>query len=763
MSRFRFSADFVLLVISAATLTAGAVLFALGLATIARAVWFIGALPVLLALALSIGKALLERRAGVDILALLSIGLALTLRETAAAAVIALMVASGRALERYAQDRAKREMTALLSRAPREAVRWENGQWASVPLEQVRPGDRVMVRSGVCVPVDGALTGAAQLDESTLTGESEIKQREAGEGICSGAVNAGAPFEMVASARSDDSTFAGIVRMVRAAQQERSPAARLADRYALFFVLVSLALAGASWLIAGDIGRALAVLVVASPCPLILAVPVAIVSGMSQCAKRGILIKGGGALERLAQASILFFDKTGTLTGGRARLVSIDCGPQTDSDTVLRYAASLAQASGHVISEALTIAARERNLSLSMPSDIAETAGAGLVGTVDGRRVAIGSFAYVCTHAAVAPWSERLLRNIGYEGGAAVFVAVDANMIGAVRMADQLRLETPRALRLLKREGIKRLVMLTGDRRDIAETVGALLGVTQVCAEQTPADKLRAIEAARADGIVLMVGDGVNDAPALAAADVGVAMGARGAGAASEAADAVLLVDRLDRLVDAIRIARHARRIAVQSVVVGMALTIAAMIVAAFGMLPPIAGALLQEVIDVVVIVNALRASRVRSLVAASELPQADVRRLKAEHEALAPVLTQIRTLADGLPQLSAARVAAALSDVNESLDRHLIPHERSDDADVYPRLASLLGGDDPLAAMSSAHREIFRTARLLRQLASNLPADGPDLVQLREAQRLLYGLEAIVRLHCAQEEELFHTMSAGG
>ncbi|AWV02933.1 heavy metal translocating P-type ATPase [Burkholderia sp. JP2-270] len=759
MSRIPWSIDFMLLVFAAVTLAGGGMCVAFGLPSLARVVWLLGTLPVLLALTVSIAKAVVRRQAGIDVLAWLAIGLAMALDETLTAAVIALMLASGRTLERYAQDRAQREMTALLSRAPRQAIRFENGEWHSVALETIRPGDRLLVRSGEFVPVDGTLTDDAELDESMLTGESSIQRRSSGELACSGVVNAGAPFEMVARATVGDSTFAGIVRMVESAQRERSPAVRLADRYAAFFVLVSLLIAGISWLVTGDVARALAVLVVATPCPLILAVPVAIVSGMSRCSKRGVLVKGGGALERLAQATILFFDKTGTLTGGRARIVSIECGPDVGTHDVLRFAASLAQASGHVISDALTVAARERHVNLSPPSAVEETAGEGVTGQVDNRTVAIGKFGYVSARSTVVPWSDAFLRRVGSQGGAAVFVGVDGVMIGAIQMADQVRLETPRALRLLKREGVKRLIMLTGDRRDIAETVGELLGVTDVRAEQTPTDKLAAIRAARKEGVVIMVGDGVNDAPALAAADVGIAMGARGAAASSEAADVVLLVDRLDRLVDAMRIARQSRRIALQSVVIGMSLSVAAMTIAALGFLQPIAGAVIQEVIDVVVIINALRASLVRPRSTEARVADIDVEKLKSEHLALAPVMDQIRDLADRIPKLSGALMASELADVIDSLDERLLPHEQSDDLDVYPRLAPLLGGEDPLAAMSSAHREIFKMVRSLRQMVTDMPDDGPDVTQMQAIQRLLYGLEAIVRLHCAQEEELFHAV----
>ncbi|KWC78691.1 cation transporter [Burkholderia cepacia] len=761
MSRVPWSIDLVLLILAAATLAGGGVCVAFGQPSLARFAWLLGTLPVLLALTVSLVKAVMRRQAGIDVLAWLAIALAVVLDETLAAAVIALMLASGRTLERYAQDRAQREMSALLGRAPRQATRFENGEWRSVAPDTLVPGDRLLVRSGEFVPVDGTLTGNAELDESMLTGESSTLRRRSGENACSGVVNAGAPFEMVARATAGDSTFAGIVRMVERAQRERSPSVRLADRYAAFFVLASLLVAGIAWLLTGDVARALAVLVVASPCPLILAVPVAIVSGMSRCSKRGILVKGGGALERLAQATILFFDKTGTLTGGRARIVAIECGADVAADDVLHFAASLAQASGHIISDALTVAARERRIDLALPSAVIETAGEGVTGRVDNRTVAIGKFEYVSACASIAPWSDAFLARVVSEGGAAVFVGVDGVMIGAIQMADQVRLETPRALRLLKREGVERLVMLTGDRHDIAEAVGELLGVTDVRAEQTPADKLAAIQAARQEGVTIMVGDGVNDAPALAAADVGIAMGARGAAASSEAADVVLLVDRLDRLVDAMRIARRSRRIALESVVIGMSLSVVAMTIAAAGFLPPIAGAVIQEVVDVVVIVNALRVLLVRTRPTGAGLADIDVEQLRREHTALLPLLDQIRDFADRLPTLSGGAIAGELAGIIDALDQRLLPHERADDLEVYARLAPLLGGEDPLAAMSGAHREIFRMIRSLRQTVADLPRDGTNAMQVQAIQRLLYGLEAIVRLHCAQEEELFHAVGA--
>jgi len=753
------AADAWLLCLAASTLVVGLLCLALGYEPAARLVWSAGVLPVLLALSVAIVQSLKRREAGIDLLAWLAIALAMSVGESLTAAVIALMLASGRALERFAEQRAQREITALLRHAPREATRYQGGEWHRVDLDTIVAGDRLLVRAGDTVPVDGSLAGHAQLDESALTGEPAIQLRTPGEPLRSGVLNAGAAFEMIAAASACDSTFAGIVRMVEAARRERSPAARLADRYALGFVLATLVLAAASWAVTHDVMRVLAVLVVATPCPLILAVPVAIVSGISRCAKRGVIVRRGGALEQLGRAGTLFFDKTGTLTSGRARVAAIETAPGERADDVLRLAASLAQASAHVVSAALTVAARNRHMRLAEPCRVIERPGEGVTGEVEGKQVAIGSFAYVGATTAPPAWSTVFLRRIGHEGAAAVFVGVNGVMVGAIQLADEVRLDTPRALRMLRQEGIVRLVMLTGDRREVAQTLGAMLGVADVRAGQTPADKLVAIEAARKEGIVVMVGDGINDAPALAAADVGVAMGASGAAAASEAADIVLLVDRLDRLVDAVRVARQTRRIALQSVSAGIGLSIVAMLVAAAGYLPPLWGALLQEAIDVAVILNALRVLRV-AITVQGRLPAADAARLQAGHTELEPLMDRIRGLADDLPTLPATLIAGAVADLHEALNRELVVHERRDDQEIYPELTQLIGGDDPLATMSTMHREIFRLIDVLGRMAAELPVTAPDPERLRELQRILYGLDAIVRLHCTQENELFHALT---
>ncbi|MDE2480279.1 MAG: heavy metal translocating P-type ATPase [Betaproteobacteria bacterium] len=763
MTRHLRSIHLALLVLALGALAGGLLLQGLGRRGAADAAWAAAALPVAAVLAVSVARALWRREAGVDLLALLALVFALVLGQALTAAVIAVMLAGGRALEDYAAARAEREMTALLRHAPRGALRFEAGEWRPVPLEQVRQADRLLVRHGELVPVDATLLGPAQFDESMLSGESLPRLREAGEGVASGVLNLGPAVELLAARTAAQSTFAGIVRMVQVARAERGPGVRLADRYAGWLIVLALAAAGAAWAVSGDSMRALAVLVVATPCPLILAVPVAVVSGLSSCARHGILVKGGGALERLAQAEVLFFDKTGTLTGGRPRLVDVVAPAPWNADELLRSAAAVAQASHHAISEAVVLAARERGLDLPLPSGVLETPGAGVSGMVGARRVEIGAFEHVARGGDPPAWARSVLARTGADGSASVFVAVDGALAGAILLADRIRIETPRALRLLRAEGIRRVVMLTGDRAEVAQAVGNSLGGLEVLAGQSPADKLAAIGGARAHARVVMVGDGVNDAPALAAADVGVAMGARGAAASAEAADVVLLVDRLDKLVDALRIARRSRRIAVQSMAVGMGLSLAAMGVAMFGYLPPLAGALLQELIDLAAIANALRALRPGRLAIRGLLAPEDARRLREEHVQLEQVLESLRAVAEGLPRQQGPEAVAALQRLDRSLNERLLPHERLDERELLPRMGRLVGGEDPMAALSSSHREIFRLLRLIGHGVAQLPPRGPDAAAVAQWQRLLYALEAIMRLHMAQEDELFHALGGEG
>jgi heavy metal translocating P-type ATPase len=598
-----------ILLVVLAVVIAGSVLWLGGSSRFADAAWAVAVVIALVPLGISVAKDLLHRETGVDLIALLAMAGSLILGQYLAGAVIGLMLSGGQALERFASARARRELSLLLARAPRVVHRYEDGELTSPDIAEVREGDRLLVKPGEVVPVDGLMTsGAAVLDESALTGESMPVEHLTSDRVRSGAVNAGAPFDMRALTTAEESTYAGIVRLVREAQVSKAPFVRLADRYALWFLPLTLLVAAAAWLVSGDPVRALAVLVVATPCPLILAAPVAIVAGISQAAHRGVIVKGGGALETLARARTLVFDKTGTLTAGSPRVASVEAFADIDSTELLRLAASLDQVSPHVFADGIVVAARDRQIALHFPDSVREHPGKGIEGIVDGHRVALGQARWMQDGKPMPEGAAEVRRRMAADGASAVFVAVDGAMSGALIMVDPVRSETPDALRMLRQAGIRRIVLLSGDRKDVAHQVGMSLGVDAVLSEHTPEQKVEAVRRERDSAVTVMVGDGVNDAPALAVADVGIAMGARGATASSEAADAVIVVDRLDRVAEAVFIARHARNIAVQSVVAGMALSMVGMLLATVGALPPVAGAFFQEAIDVAVILNALRA-----------------------------------------------------------------------------------------------------------------------------------------------------------
>jgi heavy metal translocating P-type ATPase len=603
--RFRKYLRSTLVALPAAGLGAGIAAQFFGPAPLSHWIWGAATIPVLIVLLVEIVNSLRRGDVGLDIVAALSMLAALVFGEYLAAVIVALMYASGQYLESFAERRASRDMTALLTRAPRTALRHHEGQLEEVALDAIEPGDRLLVRQGDVVPVDGTIVdGVAVLDQSALTGESIPIQRRIDDVIMSGSTNVGGAFDLVASRRAAESTYSGILRLVAAAQRSRAPMSRLADRYAMMFLAATFALAGIAWLVSADPIRAVAVLVVATPCPLILAVPVAIVSGLSLAAKHGILIKGGKALETLAQLRIVIFDKTGTLTRGRAKVVSINVVANVGANDILRLAASLDQASKHIIAQTLVDEARAKNLALTVPRDVSETAGEGIEGWVDGQHVIVGGVRFVSRR--VPPSS--LLAMQKAPGAVAVAVATNGQLAGILVLADELRSGTEALLRSLRELGIERIVLATGDRRDVAELVATGLSIDVVKSELSPEQKTLLVLSERKNGPVMMIGDGVNDAPALAAADLGLAMGAKGAAATAEVADVVLLVDRLDRVLPAMMIAQRSRFIALESVYAGIGLSIVGMIAAAFGFISPVQGALLQEVIDVSVILNALRA-----------------------------------------------------------------------------------------------------------------------------------------------------------
>ncbi len=706
-----------------------------------------------------------RRQPGVDIIALLAVVASLALGELLTAAIIGLMLATGQFLEDYAAGRAERELTALIQRAPRTAHLMRGDTVETVDIAEIRRGDHLLVKSGEVIPVDGVVTsGGAVVDESALTGEPLPVDKAYGDLVSSGTVNAANAFEIQATEEAAQSTYAGIIRLVEAARESRPPGVRMADRWAGWFVPLALGVAGLAWLVSGDPVRALAVLVVATPCPLLLAVPIAMVSGISRAAHRGVVFRGGGALEALAQTKNVVIDKTGTVTVGRPVLRSIAVFDDSLSEReILSLAASVDQVSSHILARSIVEAARERDLEFSMPDDAREQHGAGVSATLGEREVAVGKLSWIL-EGSPEPDAVSIFRGrVNKVSPTVVYVSIDGAIAGALIFDDQVRADAASTIRGLRRLGVEKVVMATGDHPLVARSVGTAIGVDDILAEATPEEKVLVLEDLQRSGTTAMVGDGINDAPALAAADVGVAMGARGATASSEAADVVLVVDRLERLVDAIGIAQRTRRIATESVVIGMGLSLVAMSFAAFGLLAPIVGALVQEGIDVIAILSSLRAlggkSQTRS---GPRLPAELAHQLRIEHQRLIPQLDRLRSVADALDSHDSAGGMRSLREVERFLAEEILPHEANDETAIYPQVTEILPGDDPMATMSRAHREIFHLVDVFQRQVADLPPGGPQPSDLTDLRRTLYGLHAILRLHFAQEEELYASLDAG-
>ncbi len=751
-----------LVAIAVAGLAAGIAAFLAGRADLANLCWTVATVPVVAGLAVSIIRDLLAGRFGVDAIALLSMSAALALGQPLAGAVVALMYSGGNVLEDIAVARAEHDLRSLVDRAPREAHRRVSDRIEEVPIGAVALGDRLLVHAGEVVPVDGIVTSsAATIDELALTGEPIPVVRLQGAGILSGSLNAGETFELTVTSVAGESTYAGIVRLVTAAQTAKAPFVRLADRYALIFLPVTLVLAFIAWWISGDLLRSLAVLVAATPCPLILAAPVAFIAGVAQAARRGILVKGGGPLEALARAHTVLFDKTGTLTVGGARLLSVEVAPGETADEVLMLGASLEQASHHVIADAIVQAGMARGLSLKVPERVRESMGSGLQGVIAGRQVAAGSRDMILAGGPVAEWARRAIRRASWRSALIVFVAVEGRPIGALLLADELRADTPRAIRLLREAGVARIVMVTGDRAAAAQAIGAALDLDAVLADRVPSDKVDAVRSEQRLHPTIMVGDGINDAPALASADVGIALGAGGASASSEAADVVILADRLDRVGEAIVIAQRARRIAVESIVAGMGLSILAMLAAMLGWLMPVPAAIIQEVIDVAVILNALRALKPGHGRDGRRITAAAGHELHRDHLALIGDLDRLRSIVDALDDAGPERAAVLIGEANKVIQEQVVTHERDDEGSVYPQLATVLRESHGLSAMSRAHREILHLARLLARVVEDMPSEKIDRYLIRDAQRLIEAVETLVRLHIAQENDIYEAVAA--
>lgn len=551
---------------------------------------------------------ILRGHVGLDILAVLAMIATLAVGEYIASLIIVLMLAGGEALEDYAAHRAKRDLTALLDRSPRIAHVIRDPQASGsdevtdASVDDVAVGDVLLVRPAEIVPVDGILlSDSGTFDESSLTGESLPVSREAGSEVMSGAINGTRAVRIRALRRGADSQYQQIVALVRTAQDSKAPVVRLADRFAVPFTAISLVLAGTAWAISGNPTRFAEVLVLATPCPLLIAAPVAFLGGLSRAAKAGVIMKGGAVIEQLARVRSAAFDKTGTLTEGRPDLVEVRPAPGHDADELLRLAASAEQYSSHVLAAGIRRAASERGLELLGSQEASEVATNGVTAVIDGRTVVVGKPAYV---ASLAPDTEHAALAAGE---VAAYVAIDGRFAGVLILADDPRPESAAVVSWLRANGVERIAMLTGDAAATGEAIAREVGITEVHAEILPADKVQ-LAAQLRPRPVMMVGDGVNDAPVLAATDIGVAMGAKGATAAGDAAAVVILVDSLAKVVDAVSISRHTLRVALTAIWIGIGLSVGLMVVAMTGAIPAVAGALTQELVDLATILYALRA-----------------------------------------------------------------------------------------------------------------------------------------------------------
>jgi len=574
------------------------------------AIWLIGLVVTGTPVVLHTIRGMLRGRFAADIVATLAVLTAVLLNDPLPGLIVVLMQTGGEALERYAEGKATAAVRALEAEAPRVAHRLDGDHVTDVPVDEVSIGDVLLVRPGEMVPCDAVvISGRSHVDTSRLTGEPVPVSAVPETHLLSGSLNGEAPLTIRATAIPKRSQYARIVELVRSAQASKSPLQRLADRYAVWFTPLTLVVAALAWALSGDVTRVLAVLVVATPCPLILATPVAIIGGISHAARHKIIVRHGTALEQLGRTRVAVFDKTGTLTVGLpevARVVAADGFVETQ---VLELAAAVEQVSSHLMARTLVDAAERAGIRVRPVMHAEEEPGRGVRGQVDGHDVAIGSRSFVLQHIREAPGNfDRLDRDTG---GLRAWIAVDGRPAGVVEYADRLRPDLRAFFDDLRKLGYERIIMLSGDHAANVESVARAAGITDARADLLPEQKVRVVKQLVADGEkVMMVGDGINDAPALSSSTVGVALAGHGGGILAEAADVVILVDELPRVTDAVRVSRRALRIALQSIWVGLALSGGAMVLAAFGFIPPAVGALLQEGIDVAVILNALRASR---------------------------------------------------------------------------------------------------------------------------------------------------------
>jgi heavy metal translocating P-type ATPase len=568
--------------------------------------WVIGTIAIIevLPLLYNMLQDLRDGTYGIDILAATAIVVSVILNQTWAGLVVVLMLTGGESLEDYGENRSKSELEALLKQAPQIAHVIRNRKTLDVKAADITIGDRIIIRPGELVPVDAIiLEGTADFDESSLTGESLPQTKTINDAVLSGSINGDGVITAKATASAEDSQYEQIIQLVRSAANSQAPFIRLADQYAIPFTIIAYAIAGGVWAYSGHAIRFLEVIVVATPCPLILAAPIALISGMARASKYGIIVKTGSALEKLAEAKTMVFDKTGTLTRGELVVSSITTYDGSSQRDILALAGGLEQNSNHVVAQAIVTEARERTIKLVKAKHVKELPGRGLQAQITGNEVLVGRLSLLTENGVALP---KDFKPADHETSA-VYVAQDGKLIGIINLRDEIRGDAVSTLESIRIAGIKTMALITGDNKATATAVAKLVHIDEVYADMLPADKLHTLEQFK-NHPVIFVGDGVNDAPALTASDVGIALGARGSTAASESADVVILQDNLSLVADAYRLARRTFAIARQSILIGIGLSLVLMIIFATGKFPPLLGAILQEVVDIVVIFNALRA-----------------------------------------------------------------------------------------------------------------------------------------------------------
>ncbi|WEV70842.1 heavy metal translocating P-type ATPase [Lactobacillus sp. ESL0785] len=538
-------------------------------------------------------------RYGVDILAVIAVVSTILIGDQWAEWMILVMMTGGETLEDYATGQADKELRSLLSNSPSIANKIVNEKLVAVAVDELQLGDHVLIKPGEQVPVDGqVIKGISNFDQSSLTGESVPVNKNPGDELMSGAINGSDAVEMVVTKKASDSEYQTIVSLVKSSQAQPAKFVKMADRYAVPFTIISLVIGIAAWIHSGNPVNFAEVMVVASPCPLLIAAPVALVSGMSSMSQHHIIVKSGPTLEKLAAAKTFAFDKTGTLTENQ---LVIDAIVPVDQSTVSQqtlqsYAASVEQQSSHIIANSL-VDATDKKL-LQPATDIKETTGEGISGNVEGHTVKVGKLSYVAPH-----------EQVNTINSTAVYIAIDHVYAGYITFKDQLRPESATTIARLKRQGGEHIMMLTGDHKDVADRIGQAVGVDDIRSELLPAQKIAAIqEVPKENRPVVMTGDGVNDAPSLTAADVGIAMGAKGASAASESADAVIMVNDLSKVNDAVAISKHTMKVANVDVLTAITIVIIIEMIAFTGVIPAFWGAIIQECVDMISISLALLA-----------------------------------------------------------------------------------------------------------------------------------------------------------